>query len=30
VEKVLSIRSRDAVVTARKDLKLDGERIHMG
>ena len=30
VEKTLSIRSRDAVITARKDVKIDGERIHMG
>ncbi len=30
VGKTLSIRSRDAVITARKDVKIDGERIHMG
>jgi len=30
VDKTLSIRSRDAVITARKDIKIDGERIHMG
>jgi len=30
VEKTLSSRSRDAVITARKDVKIDGERIHMG
>lgn len=30
IDKTLSIRSRDAVVTARKDVKIDGERIHMG
>jgi hypothetical protein len=30
IGKTLSIRSRDAVITARKDVKIDGERIHMG
>lgn len=30
VDKTLSIRSRDSVITARKDVKIDGERIHMG
>lgn len=30
VTKTLSIRSRDSVFTARKDVKIDGERIHMG
>lgn len=30
IKKTLSIRSRDALITARKDVKIDGERIHMG
>lgn len=30
VKKTLSIRSHHAVITARKDMKIDGERIHMG
>lgn len=30
VNQTLSVRSRDAVITARKDVKIDGERIHMG
>lgn len=30
IDKTMSIRSRDAMVTARKDVKIDGERIHMG
>ena len=30
VDNTLSIRTRDAVITARKDIKIDGERIHMG
>lgn len=29
-QSLFSIRSRDAVVTAEKDMKLDAERIHMG
>lgn len=30
VGKTMSVRSRDSVITARKDMKIDGERIHMG
>lgn len=30
VEKTMTVRSRDSVITARKDMKIDGERIHMG
>jgi hypothetical protein len=30
VDKTMTLRSRDAVITARKDMKIDGERIHMG
>ncbi len=30
IKKTLSIRSHHAVITARKDIKIDGERIHMG
>lgn len=30
VKKILTIHSHNAVITTRKDLKIDGERIHMG
>jgi hypothetical protein len=30
VSETTSIRSRNAIVTAEKDMKIDGERIHMG
>ena len=30
VAETASIRSKNAVITARKDMKIDGERIHMG
>ena len=30
VDETLSIRSKHAAITSRKDMKIDGERIHMG
>lgn len=30
VDETLSVRSHHAVITSRKDMKIDGERIHMG
>ncbi|MGB1111309.1 MAG: DUF3540 domain-containing protein [Gammaproteobacteria bacterium] len=30
VRKMLNLRSENAIITARKDIKVDGERIHMG
>jgi hypothetical protein len=30
VDQTLSVRSHNAVITSRKDIKIDGERIHMG
>ena len=30
VDETLSMRSKHAVITSRKDMKIDGERIHMG